>query len=202
MFPLPSSTTNGHPIFRGPVRRASASVTRFFVMLHSSPSPRGRRAIIARNLSPVGVRLSGAIRPSSDVIQKVRRPPGGEELGKNTRRASPIYWNVWASHLAAMRTLCRRFLADCEWFFLHIVMMSTRAHTDKCASVSCVYPDIIAVSSHFLQASAEHMSPVPGQSRHVFGARCGGARRPSPGDRHSRVARCGAHTWSWSWTLS
>ena len=91
MFPLPSSTTNGHPIFRGPVRRASASVTRFFVMLHSSPSPRGRRAIMARNLSPVGVRLSGAIRPSSDVIQKVRRPPGGEELGKNTRRASPIY---------------------------------------------------------------------------------------------------------------
>jgi hypothetical protein len=34
---------------------------------------------------------------------------------------------------------------------------------------------------------------VPGQSRYVFGARCGGARRPSPGGRHSRVARRGAH---------
>jgi len=44
-----------------------------------------------RDLSPGGVRLSGAIRPSPDVIQKVRGPPGGEELGKNTRRALPIF---------------------------------------------------------------------------------------------------------------
>ena len=57
-----------------------------------------------RDSSPGGVRLSGAIRPSSDVIQEVRDPPGGEELGKNTRRALP-------KHLAAMRTLYRRFLA-------------------------------------------------------------------------------------------
>ena len=33
-------------------------------------------------------------------------------------------------------------------------------------------------------------SPVPGQTR-KFGVRCGGAR-PSPGGRHSRVARRGA----------
>ena len=91
IFPLPSSTTNGHPIFRGPVRRASASVTRFFAMLYSSPSPEEGRAIIAGDLSPGGVRLSGAIRPSPDVVQKVRGPPGGEELGKNTRRALPIF---------------------------------------------------------------------------------------------------------------
>ena len=71
IFPLPSSTTNGHPIFRGPVRRTSASVTRFFVMSHSSPSPKGRRAKIARDLSLSGVRLNGAIRPSPDVNQKV-----------------------------------------------------------------------------------------------------------------------------------
>ena len=91
IFPLPSSTTNGHPFFRRPVRRTSASVTCTFVMLHSSPSPKGRRAKIARDLSPSGMRLNGAIRPSPDVIQKVRGPPGGEELGKNTRRALPIF---------------------------------------------------------------------------------------------------------------
>ena len=48
-------------------------------------------AIFARDSSPGGARLSGAIRPSSDVIQEVRDPPGGEELGKNTRRALPIF---------------------------------------------------------------------------------------------------------------
>ena len=69
-------------IFRGPVQRTSASVTRFFVMFASSASRKRRGAIIARDLSPGGVRLSGAIRPSPDVIQKVRGPPGGEELGK------------------------------------------------------------------------------------------------------------------------
>ena len=45
----------------------------------------------------------------------------------------------------------------------------------------------------------KYNSPVPGQSRHVFGARCGGARRPSPGGRHSRVAWSSWSSWS-SWT--
>ena len=92
MFPLPSSTTNGHPIFRGPVRRASASVTRFFVMLHSSPSPRGRRAIIARNLSPVGVRLSGGNRAFLDVTQTKPCPSRDDDRGKNTQKTLPTFW--------------------------------------------------------------------------------------------------------------
>jgi len=37
-------------------------------------------------------------------------------------------------------------------------MMSTRTYTDKCASVSCVYPDIIAVSSHFLALNRSYKS--------------------------------------------
>ena len=52
---------------------------------------RGPSTNFVRDSSPGGVRLSGAIRPSSDVIQEVRDPPGGEELGKNTRRALPIF---------------------------------------------------------------------------------------------------------------
>ena len=60
-------------------------------MLASSAFREERSAIFAHDTSPGGVRLSGAIRPSSDVIQEVRDPPGGEELGKNTRRALPIF---------------------------------------------------------------------------------------------------------------
>ena len=60
-------------------------------MLHSWPTPKEACANIARDLSPGGVRLTGAIRPFLDVIQKVRGPPGGEELGKNTRRALPMF---------------------------------------------------------------------------------------------------------------
>ena len=60
-------------------------------MMHSSALGEGQVRIFVRDSSPGGVRLSGAIRPSSDVIQEVRDPPGGEELGKNTRRALPIF---------------------------------------------------------------------------------------------------------------
>jgi hypothetical protein len=97
IFPLPSSTTSNHPIFRRLVRWTPARLTRIYVMMHSSALGEGQVRIFVRDSSPGGVRLSGAIRPSSDVIQEVRDPPGGEELGKNTRRALPIFWTVWAS---------------------------------------------------------------------------------------------------------
>ena len=60
-------------------------------MMHSSALGEEPSTNFARDSSPGGVRLSGAIRPSPDVIRKVRGPPGGEELGKNTRRALPIF---------------------------------------------------------------------------------------------------------------
>ena len=47
------------------------------------------------------------------------------------------------------------------------------------------------------ESTSQRGWPLKDPGSHIFGVRCCGAR-PSPGGRHSRVARRGARSWSWS----
>ena len=109
LFQSPFSTTNGHPIFRGPVRYIPAPLTRIFGMLASSAFfSEERSAIFAHDTSPGGVRLSGGTLP--DVTRLVRYPSRGEDLGKDMRWAS-LLSGLLAEPSGRQEDVFRRFLA-------------------------------------------------------------------------------------------